>query len=293
MKKSLILVSIMFAATTLFAETITCESKMGECVYEINLNGNYSESCICRNGEGRGEGGSYGMPTTLPTEEECLANLEKHCKDAGFKCENEAGECIIEQYNEYICRCKGVWSANGAVEGGYTGTVEFVEESCKSKLVEICGTELATIRDVCEDQEILNECVSYIKPVETCYGRWSNEYIEGIEDIEFEDILNLPAYGNHISFAISNCCQWGEDDDIKEWRTKWECLENCTEEDCCKACGLFYTEDEQSEESVADAANTEAQATDATPEDKSDGDSAAPAENKEESKSDGCSTLFI
>ncbi|MBO7127351.1 hypothetical protein J6W78_07360 [bacterium] len=52
-------------------------------------------------------------------------------------------------------------------------------------------------------------------------------------------------------------------------------------------------------EEDADAANTEAPTTGATPEDTTDGDSApatdsgSPAENKEESKSDGCSMLFI
>ena len=293
MKKTLILVAIMLAAATLFAETetMTCESDEGTCVYELDGTV-FHEYCTC-------EGGSYDKinnhsnSAAMPREWDCSQNIDAnaYCKKGVFACDNDAGRCHVDQYGKYLCSCWGVYSANGAVEGAYTGTAEFVEESCKSKLVEICGTELATIGDVCENQEILKECVTYIKPVQTCYGRWSNDYIEGIEDIEFEDILDLPAYGNHISWAISNCCQI--DDDLKEYQTKWECLENCTEEDCCKACGWSINEDESSEESVADAANTEAPATDAAPEDKADGDSAAPAENKEESKSDGCSLLFI
>ena len=292
MKKSLILIAMMLAMATLFAETetMTCESEEGTCVYELDGTV-FHEYCTC-------DGGSYDKinnhsnSAAMPSELDCSQNTDAdvYCKTNTFSCENDAGRCSIDHNGEYLCSCWGVYSANGAVEGGYHGTVEFVEESCKSKLVEICGTELATIGDVCEDQAILNECVTYIKPVKTCYGHWSNEYIEGVEDIEFEDILDLPAYGNHISWAISGCCQM--DNAIKEYRTKWECLENCTEEDCCKACGLFYTDDEPSEESVADAANTEAPTTGTTPED-TDGDSAAPAENKEESKSGGCSMLFI
>ena len=190
-------------------------------------------------------------------------------------------------------------SEHGAENGVYSGTTEFSEESCRNKIVELCGTELATLRDVCKDADIFNECVNYIKPVETCYGRWSNEYIEGIEDIEDmenEDILDLPAYGNHISSAISNCCQWGEDNDLKEWRTKWECLDNCTDEDCCQTCELYIHLDDTTEDGSdkdADVANTEVPTDGAAPEeDTADGDSAAPAE-KEESKSDGCPALFI
>ena len=275
MKKTLILVAIMLAAATLFAETekMTCESEAGTCVYELDGTV-FHEYCTC-------EGGSYDKinnhsnSAAMPREWDCSQNIDAnaYCKKGVFACDNDAGRCHVDQYGKYLCSCWGVYSANGAVEGAYTGTSEFVEESCKSKLVEICGTELATIGDVCEDQEILKECVTYIKPVETCYGRqWPDE--------DIETILDHQAYGSSMYSKISNCCQI--DDDLRECKTKWECLENCTEEDCCKACGWSINEDESSEESVADAANTETQATDA-----------APAENKEESKSDGCSLLFI
>ena len=158
----------------------------------------------------------------------------------------------------------------------------------------MCGTEPATLRDVCKDTDIFNECVNYIKPVETCYGRWSNEYIEGIEDMENEDILDLLAYGNHIGSAISDCCQI--EDARKEKQTKWECLDSCTDEDCCQTCELYIHLDDTTEDGSdkdADAANTEVPTDGASPEeDTADGDSAAPAE-KEESNSDGCSVLFI
>ena len=295
MKKSLIFVAIMIATTILFAETVTCESEMGKCIYELSAH-SFWQDCTCRDGSYSSVGGSDLQP--LPSEEECNVSLDKQCKDAGFKCENEAGECVIAQNGEYVCKCLGVWSANGAVDGMFKGTMEFNEETSEKencdKLVEICGTEPATLRDVCEDTDIFNECVNYIKPVETCYGRWSNEYIEGIEDMENEDILNLPAYGsNHIIYSISDCCQI--EDGKKELQTKWECLDNCTDEDCCQTCE-FYTHlngEEDGSDKDADAANTEVPTDGAAPEeDTAGGDSAAPAE-KEESKSDGCSVLFI
>ena len=290
MKKSLILVAIMIAAATLFAETVTCESKMGKCIYELSAD-LFWQDCTCRDGSYSRVGGSDLQP--LPSEEECNVSLDKQCKDAGFKCENEAGECVIAQNGEYICQCLGVWSANGAVEGMFKGTMEFNEETSEKencdKLVEICGTEPATVRDVCEDQEILNECITYIKPVETCYGRW--------EDEDIESILDHQAYNPGTVYGkISNCCQWGEDNDLKEWRTKWECLDSCTDEDCCQTCELYIHLDDTAEDGSdkdADAANTEVPTDGATaPEDTADGDSSVPAE-KEESKSDGCSVLFI
>jgi hypothetical protein len=290
MKKSLIFVAIVIAATTLFAETMSCESKMGECTYEITSKGIYSEECLCRNGDRRGEGGNDGsMPTILPTEEECLANLEKKCKDAGFKCENEAGECIIEQHGEYICRCKGVID-------GYQGTSEFNEETSEeencNRLVEICGTEPATVRDVCEDQEILNQCINYVKTFAAgCY--------EPLTDEDVEEILDSPSYYYDYAHAqgmpgsVPGCCQ--ESELRKEYQTHLECLENCKDDNCCETCHvkLVPHDDEITSEDDADAANTEAPATGAAPADKADGNTAAPAENKEESKSDGCSLLFI
>ena len=295
MKKVLISVAMLLAAATLFAETMTCESEEGTCVYEFDGT-LFHEYCTC-------DGGSYDKinnhsnSAAMPTELECSRNTDAdvYCKTDTFSCENDAGRCSIDHNGEYLCSCWGVYSANGAVEGAYTGTAEFSEESCRNKIVELCGTEPATLRDVCKDTDIFNECVNYIKPVETCYGRWSNEYIEGIEDMENEDILDLLAYGNHISSAISGCCQWGEDDDIKEWRTKWECLDSCTDEDCCQTCELYIHLDDTAEDGSdkdADAANTEVPTDGAAPEDTADGDSSVPAE-KEESKSDGCSVLFI
>ena len=290
MKKSLILIAIMLAMATLFAETetMTCESEEGTCVYELDGTV-FHEYCTC-------DGGSYDKinnhsnSAAMPLELDCSQNTDAdvYCKTNTFSCENDAGRCSIDHNGEYLCSCWGVYSANGAVEGGYHGTVEFVEESCKSKLVEICGTEPATAREVCEDQEILNECVNYVKTfAEGCFEPFTDE--------DIEEILDQQANGYNRedwSHQLAYCCQMEEQ--RKEFKTRLECFENCQDDNCCDTCGInpVFHEDE-------DAANTEASTTGATPEDTADGDSApatdseASAENKEESKSDGCSMLFI
>ena len=297
MKKSLILVSIMFAATTLFAEfkAFHCETDLGLCTYEQNEN-YYCEYCTCAEGIGYAARNCGNFEAPLPTVEECFAQIDNTCKNTEFRCENNAGKCFIAEDGVYVCQCFGVWSANGASEGAYYGTVNRSEESCKNKLVEICGTEPATVKDVCENSEILNECIEFIKSVDACYGReWPDENNEAI--------LDHPADGSGSVYAkISSCCQ--EENYRKELQPRGKCLESCkeedensTEEDCCKACGFhmgYDNDDISSEESDSNSAdaNTEAPTTGTTPED-TDGDSSAPAENKEENKSDGCLMLFV
>ena len=286
-KKFLIFIAAMLAVTTLFAEieTMTCESEEGTCVYELDGTV-FHEYCTC-------EGGSYDKVSNhsnsaaMPTELDCSQNTDAdvYCKEGSFACDSDAGRCHVNQNGKYLCNCWGVYSVNGAENGVYSGTTEFSEESCRNKIVELCGTERATLRDVCEDMDIFNECVNYIKPVETCFGRWSNECIEGIEDMENEDILDFLAYGgNHIGYAISDCCQI--EDIRKEKQTKWECLDNCTDEDCCQTCGFYFDEgvvsSEEGSAEDADVANTEVPT-----------DGATATAEKEESKSDGCSMLFI
>ncbi|MBO4699896.1 hypothetical protein J5690_09885 [bacterium] len=290
MKKVLIFITMMLAAATLFAETetMTCESEAGTCVYELDGTV-FHEYCTC-NGGSYDKTNNHSNSAAMPTELECSKNTDAdvYCKEGNFACDNDAGRCNINHTGEYFCSCWGVWSANGAVEGGYHGTAEFVEESCGSKLVEICGTEPATARDVCEDQEILNQCISYIKAfADGCFEPLSDEDIEGI--------LDQQAYGfnKEWSHQLSDCCQMEQY--RTEIKTNLECFENCKDDNCCDTCRInpvIHDDD-------TDAANTEVPTTGTTPEDKADGDSPAPATGseapaeKEESKSDGCSMLFI
>ena len=136
-----------------------------------------------------------------------------------------------------------------------------------------------TARKVCKEEEIRNACVSYVEKIKnTCF-----DPINGIDDI-----LDAPLdYSDLTAHEIAHCCQY--EDYRNEYKNEFECLE--ASETCNTCVDMPFDEGEDSKE---DAANTEAPT-----EDTADGDSAAPAtdeahaENKEDSKSDGCSMLFI
>ena len=317
MKKSLIFIAMLAIASTLFAEdnTISCESDLGKCTYTVSAD-SFSKECECRDGSGIGEaempaeGGT--LESTLPTKEECLAELEDMCGNAGIMCENEAGECEMETNGEYSCRCFGI-------EGYKDGTGTFSDEGCSAVLVESCGTEPATARTICTDSEIFNVCLSYAKSfTEACY--------EPLTEEEMEAALDLPAETNDTTAVLAVCCQ---DEEIRDgwFKESFECLEaaeSCENKECCETCDVFVLEestDEKDDEVIApapeddnaDTGETEVPTGDTldegdsdsndndtanAPTDNSDG-SAAPTDGaettgeKEESKSDGCSMLFI
>ena len=305
MKKSLILIAMLAVATTLFAEndTISCESDLGKCTYTISAD-SFNRECTCRDNTGFAdaeiapEGGT--VEATLPTEEECLAELEDTCGNADIFCENEAGECSMETNGEYNCGCYGIF------DGYHSGTAESAsEESCNAVLVEHCGTEAATANTLCSnDPEIFEICLNYAKSfTNTCY--------EPLTDEEMEAALDLPAETNDTTAALAACCQ--DEATRDEFKTSFECLEateSCENKECCETCNVFSLGDEKDDDVIApapedgnaDAGDTEVPAEDAVDSD----DSAAPTDGadaptdgaettaeKEESKSDGCSMLFI
>ena len=314
MKKSLIFIAMLAIAATLFAdgESVSCESDLGKCTYELTAD-SFTKECQCRDGNGAGESvlpsaeGSEGA--TLPTEEECEAELENLCGDAGIVCENAAGECEMKPNGDYTCWCFGI-------EGYNDGNGVFSDEGCNAALVEECGTESATARTICTDSEIFNVCLTYAKSfTNTCY--------EPMTDEEMEAALDLPAETNNTTAALAICCQ--DEDYRDEWfKESFECLEateSCENKECCETCDVFVFEESNEkdddevispapEEENTDTGDTEIPAEDATdnadgseaptdgsdaPTDGSDApatDSEAAAE-KEESKSDGCSMLFI
>ncbi|MBR6421679.1 hypothetical protein IKS86_03050 [bacterium] len=307
MKKSLILIAMLAIATTLFAEdnTISCESDLGKCTYELTSD-LFSKDCTCRDGSGIGEAelpSEEGTPeSTLPTKEECEAELQDVCGDADILCENEAGDCKMEQNGDYRCWCRGI-------EGSNTGNGVFSEEGCNAALVEHCGTEPATAKTICTDSEIFEVCLTYAKSfTEACY--------EPLTDEEMEAALDLPAETNDTTAVLAICCQDEEYRD--EFKTSFECLEaveSCENKDCCESCNVFVLEESNEkedgdeviapapEDGDADAGDTEVPTDGAV--DNGDG-SAAPTDDadaptdgaettgeKEESKSDGCSMLFI
>ena len=309
MKKSLIFIAIFAVTVTLFAEneSVSCESESGKCTYTLSGN-DYNIECTCRSGEEISYVEEHEGSTNLPTNEECLAQLDgDYCPDADYLCENEAGNCSLQANGEYFCHCLGV-------SGSKTGRSEnFSAEGCTAALEKECGTEVATPRTICTDSEIFNACVSY----ETTF---TNTCFEPVSDEEIEAILDTPAIGGSgreggMAEDIALCCQ--NESMRNVYKTKFECVEaaeSCENKECCETCDVQLAYETIGEEGAdesdtdvispapedEDAANTEAPTDGETQtEDTADGDSAAPATDseapaeKEESKSDGCSMLFI
>ena len=292
MKKSLIFIVMLAIASALFAEdeTMSCESDLGQCTYTLSAE-SFSGTCVCRDGIASGEDGTAAedgtLDFTLPTEEECKEELESVCKDAGFTCENEAGNCDMDQDGKYSCVCFGV-------AGKKSGESEnFSAEGCAAVLETECGTQAATPKVVCTDEKILNDCISYEQTfADTCF--------EPLTDEDLAALLETSVKESGLAEDIANCCQNEGMRNI--YKTKFECVEaagTCENKECCATCYVQLGYDSYDEgEGGVDAANTEAPADDsAVPGEDFDVEessgSKADSENKEESKSDGCSILFI
>ena len=286
MKKFLAFAAMFAASPLVFAgtEVVSCESDLGKCTYTLSAE-SFSQECVCRDGSGISEASDLTSEYALPTDDECDAELEKVCKNAGIKCENEAGTCTIKPNGEYQCSCFGIDDLS-------SGTGIFGENGCKNILEENCGTNAATLRTICTDPEIFNACVSYEKT-------FANTCFEPVSDEELEAILDVPVENDVTAREISWCCQ---DDSVRnEKKTSFECIESaesCENKECCSACNVGG--EDSAETGDKTPTDGEAPTTGTTTEDTADGDSAtpatdteAPAENKEESKSDGCSMLFI
>ena len=281
MKRFFAFVAMLATSTLVFAETeiVSCESDLGKCTYTLSSE-SFSQECVCRDGSGIGENSDVTSDYALPTDDECDAELEKVCKNAGIKCENEAGTCTIKPNGEYQCSCIGIDDLS-------SGTGIFGENGCKDILEENCGTEAATPRTICTDSGIFNACVSYAQTfANTCY--------EPLTDEEIEALLDVPAESVVTARSIAQCCQ--DESTRDEYKTSFDCVkaaESCENKECCSACNVGGEDSAETGDKTPTDGETQT-------EDTADGDSAAPAtdseapaENKEESKSDGCSMLFI
>ena len=332
MKKSLVLVAMLAFATTLFAETITCESKKGgTCTYELSGE-TLSKTCTCKDGT-TVEGTE--TATALPTEEECKQEARTVCQSqqdpgqpgqpgSGLTCKNDAGRCSVEEESgNYNCRCSGTQEQK-------TGTTANIsEEGCTAVLEEECGTEAPLLSAICTEKAVFDECASYAKTI-------ANKCSDNpVSDDAIEAMYNAPASGSTAK-EISRCCQMEQmRNGMKE---SSDCINNaagsCANKECCESCvnnnmpgdpgnppepptdPTDPTDDpvdptnpgdgdtdsgDTGSDGDTDTANTDAPADDsADSEAPTDGDdSEAPStdsepEDQEESKkSDGCSMLFI
>lgn len=245
-------------------------------------------------------------------------------------CENEAGHCTISRWgHECLCRTvDGYAQANGG--GGIHGDYEVSEEVCKSDLESNCGTEVPTVRSKCGKK--FDFCVTYVSERSRCTDNYMTED-EVITAVDSEDLWNdtkqavyrgcCGAYS--ASQSKLECLQEQCGEEFTD-----ECCAECFINDTADTADIGDTGDtdipdtaadtgdtgdissdtendtadsadtDEVDAANADAANTEVPTTGTTPEDTAGSDSAAPAtgsvapaENKEESRSDGCSLLFI
>ena len=304
MKKSLIFIAMLAVSPIVFAppylQSVSCESDFGKCdyYYSYDYNG-LVEECSCCDGTGWWD---LVMPF-LPTKEECLETVERLCKNAsglncknasGLNCENEAGNCTLSG-NEYSCNCKLL---NGAgIARGDVLEEEITEELCKSYLESNCGKEAPMVRNKCGKK--FDFCVNYVSERSHCTDNHLTEE-EVIVAVDSED-----AWNDTKQAVYYGCCAAYSGAQMTLECLKEKCGENFTDE-CCSECipdeadtasdpGDTDVPDTATDTGDTDMADTE----ETTGKDTADGDSApatdseAPAENKEESKSDGCSMLFV
>lgn len=282
MKKLFVIFGIFAVTATLSAEILECQSELGRCRYEL-LDDSFTKECVCIDGIGTNEletpseDGTFDF--TLPTEEECLAEIENLCKNAATKCKNEFGACSVKRNGDYECYCE-------YVDGKKTGNGYFGKEGCTEVLEKECGTGVPTLRKVCPEG-ILDECASYFKRIENNCSK---------EPVNIDEILDTPIAFDYTTESartvheFADCCKY------EYWRNEYkresDCIEtfdSCEDKECCE-CTIQVD---------GDVANTEAQTDGAPKEYSADGDYAvpatdeAPAENKEKSKSDGCSMLLV
>ena len=231
MKKSLVLVAMLVFATTLFAETMTCESKKGgTCTYELSGD-TLSKTCTCTKDGTVVEGTE--TATALPTEEECKEEARNVCQSqgqpgqpgSGLMCKNDAGRCSVdEESGNYNCRCSGTQEQK-------TGTTENIsEEGCTAVLEDACGTEAPLLSSICTDKAIFDTCASYAKTI-------ANKCSDNpVSDEEIEAMYNAPASGSTAK-EISRCCQMEQMREAE--KTSFECIEaagTCENKECCESC---------------------------------------------------------
>ena len=277
MKKTLILITIFAVTATLFAEneTVSCESEFGKCSFELSGE-TLSQNCVCSNGREFSGSDPVLEGYTMVTEEGCLSEIDNWCKKIPANCSNDAGACEVDKNGKYKCYCH-------YVEGQKTGSGYFGEEGCNEILVETCGSETPTPRKICPEG-ILDECVSYFEKIKNTCSE------EPINDIN--EILDAPIdYSTESSIMVhefADCCR------SEYWRNEYkresDCIEtfdSCDNKECCECTIQAGGEDSAENAGTNDSTDNEAPTTGTTPEDSADG------VKKEESKSDGCSLLFI
>ena len=278
MKIKAVILSILFFSFFVFAE----ESDTGE-FYDEN-------DC--------GDTGCVDTGDSGPADS--AADTEAPCNDEErVECSNDAGLCYIfrtitdGQYEEFChCACVSIVPSNKIVNVDLDGNVEVTEENCKSYLEKECGTKLPVLSDYCGNEEI-ERCINHVSETSYCLGNYMT-----VDEVRSEiDNYKDPGTTSETMINVYECCTNIQMVDFTDncLKEEMECGEDLTDE-CCRECYLRV----QVDTGNTDAADT-GDTGDSKPADSGDTENSeapadgatAPAENKEEKKSDGCSLLFI
>ena len=219
-------------------------------------------------------------------------------------CESEFGKCSFELSGETLsqnCVCSNgrEFSGSDPVLEGYTMVTE---EGCLSEIDNWCKKIPANCSNdagACEvDKNGKYKCYChYVEGQKTGSGYFGEE---GCNEILVEtcgsetptEILDAPIdYSTESSIMVhefADCCR------SEYWRNEYkresDCIEtfdSCDNKECCECTIQAGGEDSAENAGTNDSTDNEAPTTGTTPEDSADG------VKKEESKSDGCSLLFI
>ncbi|MGI6393827.1 MAG: hypothetical protein ACOX2F_03685 [bacterium] len=323
MKKVILLIAVIFSASLIFAESVTCENENGAC--EFNEDGSFSCECVDHGFGANGVGSTGGEGDyTLPTQEECLATIEEFCglPEGTVTCENPAGKCIVSGNGDFSCSCEDgtdVWGGEGTepeepgfegmcmsdsdceegevcFDGACTSIIVILTEAneCKEILENYCGTEAPDINKICTE-ETFDYCTDgFALFMEKC------ENVEIAESV-FEEMKNA-GWGEY-GKEIASCCY--EYDDFK---ADMDELLECLKEKSCEEC-IELAEDIGKEKGDIDSGGGDEPADSTNNDSESDGSSGSVSksdessddkesdkddkESKEEKSSSGCSAVVL
>lgn len=154
-------------------------------------------------------------------------------------CENEAGKCTTGDERDFLnCVCENRFDSDnwGLYEENIT------VERCKERLEEICGTELTTVDEACENKIRMEVCYDFAFYSIPCFIKrsFSQEQVKEAREGGWNDYAK----------EVVSCCYvlyW--DDEYYGDNNKTELFENssnCMKQDgaTCESCSLSVPADD-------------------------------------------------
>lgn len=171
-------------------------------------------------------------------------------EEGSVLCENEAGKCTANKEKDFLeCVCENRFDSDnwGLSEENIT------VERCKERLEEICGTELTTVDEACENKIRMEVCYDFAFYVMPCLTKisFSQEQVKEAREGGWNDYAK----------EVVSCCYvlyW--DDEYYGDNNKTESFENtsnCMKQDdaTCESCSISGPTEDPVSENDDDAQN--------------------------------------